>query len=430
MSNLRKGFHLMKLMKTQWKSYEQLKRLQEKKLRKILKHAYENIPLYHNKFKSVQIKPEDIHSVEDLIKIPFLTKDEIQNNFPTGIVLADINISKCWTPHTSGSTGKPLKIVYDDRAEDFEKACALRPNLSCGQRPFDKWVVITSPGNIQYKLKEKQWFQRFGLFSQDCISLFEETKNQISFLEKTNPDILDGYSSSIYLVANELKTQSNLRIKPKIVYGTSDLLTKKMRDVINSVFNVEMFDQFGSVEMGRTAWECPQHSGYHMDMEAVVMEFIRDNEQVSQGERGEIVYTNLFNYAMPFIRYKIEDVGIPTDEKCSCGRGLPLMKLIEGRKDAFIKLADGKIISPIVWTIILRPYNLKQYKVIQETENKIKIQIIPREGVDKSLPETIYKNICLALGSELPIEFELVNEIPREKSGKVRSVISKINVDW
>jgi phenylacetate-CoA ligase len=398
-------------MRSQWWSYEELKALQDKKLRAIVKYAYENIPLYREKFKKADVLPEEIKTVEDLVKLPCITKSEIQANFPDKIVASQVDINKCWTSRTSGSTGIPLTVVYDEAAEDFEKATALRPNLSCGQRLLDKWIVITSQDHIV----KKKWFQRFGLFAPEYISLFDDAEKQISILEKLNPDVLDGYASSIYLIAKEIKESGNEKLRPKIIYG--------------SVFNVEIFDQFGGVEMGRTAWECPEHAGYHIDMEAVVMEFLSDGEVVASGERGEIVYTNLYNYTMPFIRYKIGDVGIPTDEKCPCGRGLPLMKIIEGRKDAFVQVPNGRIFSPIIWTILLRPYELEHFKVIQEKIDEIKIQIVPGRGFSQETINNLKKDVNSVLGEEVTINIEALDEIPRE-AGKVRSVVSKVKIDW
>jgi len=422
MSNIRKAWNLFKLMRSQWWSFEDLRELQEKKLRAIVKYAYENIPLYHEKYKDAGVMPEDIRTTKDLVKLPFITKADIINNYPNRIVAPGIDINKCWTSNTSGTTGTPMSVAYDTNAEDFEKATALRPNLNCGQKFFDKWAVITCPDHIGHK----KWFQKFGLFSQEQISLFEDTKKQVQLLEKINPDILDGYSSSLYLIAKEIQASANKKVNPKIIYGTAEMLTAKMRGFINSVFNVEMFDQFGCVEMGRTAWECPEHSGYHIDMEAVVMEFIKDNEQVEYGERGEIVYTNLYNYAMPFIRYTSGDVGIPTDEKCPCGRSLPLMKILEGRKDAFMQTPDGRIIVPTVWIILLMHYTFEQYKVIQETINKINIQIAPgRDFKLENIPK-IKNDVSKLMGPEVIVDIQIVTEIPREKSGKIKPIVSKL----
>jgi len=412
-------------MKSQWWSNKKLKKLQEKRLRSIIKFAYEEVHIFHNKCKEARVRPEDIKTVEELVKVPFTTKDEIQANFPHGVLAKHVDLNKCWHSRTSGSTGRPMTMVYDQKAEDFEKATALRPNLTCGQGLRDKWATITSPAHTG-KLR---WFQKLGFFRQDFLSLFDTPENQLRILRKLNPDVLDGYASSIFLVARELEKGYNERIHPKLIFPSAEMLTEQMRETIISAFDLNPLDQYGCVEVGRTAWECHEHTGYHMDIESVVMEFVREGEQVSYGERGEIVYTCLYNYAMPMIRYRIGDVGVPSDESCPCGRGLPLMKRLEGRKDAYIKTPSGRIFSPIIWTVLLRPYNLVQFKVIQEKVDKIRIKIIPSKIFNQQTVESIKKDINNVLGEEVRLIVEIVKEIPRDSSGKIRSVISKINIE-
>jgi len=414
-------------MKSQWQPYEELRELQDRKLRAITKHAYENVPFYHQKFDSAGVSPEGIKTVEDLPKLPITTKQEVKDNFPDRIVAKGVDISKCWLPRTSGSTGIPLTVAYDEAAEDFQKAVALRPNLSCGQKPWDKWADITSPDRIH----DKQWFQKLGIFNPIGVSLFLEPKEQMSAIEKINPSIIDGYSSSIYLLAKAVQENGSDKIHPRIIYGTAEFLTNEMRECINSTFVVEMYDQFGCVEFGRTAWECPAHSGYHIDVEAVVMEFVRNGRQVPAGERGEIIYTTLYNYAMPLIRYAIGDIGVSSGRKCPCGRGLPLMESVEGRTDAFVQLPNGRIFSPIIWTISLRPFSdIAQFRVIQETIDKLRIQVVSGRGFTQDTINHIIRDVRHVLGDEVHIEIEPVDEIPRDKSGKVRSVISKVEIDW
>ena len=420
--SLRKIWNLYNLMKSQWKSNKELKILQEKRLRSVIKYSYEEIPLFHSKCKKVGVRPEEIKTVDDLAKIPLTTKAEIQANFPHGVVARNLDLSKCWKPRTSGSTGRPLTMVYDDIAEDFEKATALRPNLTCGQKPWSKWGVITSPDHIV----EEKWFQKLGLFSIDFVSLFDTAEDQIRMLRKLDVDVLDGYASSIYLIARELIRKGEDDIHPKFIFTTAEMLTEKMRDIIDSAFGLNIFDQFGCVEFGRTAWECAEHIGYHMDMESVVMEFIRDGDHVSPNESGEIVYTGLYNYAMPLIRYRIGDVGVPSDEMCPCGRGLTLMKRLEGRNDAFIRTPSGRILSPIIWTILLRPFDLLQFKVTQHRIDLIKIQVIPLKKFMSDNISNVIKRVTDVLGEDIEVIIELVGEIPRESSGKIRSVVSLI----
>jgi len=190
-----------------------------------------------------------------------------------------------------------------------------------------------------------------------------------------------------------------------------------------------MIDLFGCVELNRTAWECSEHAGYHIDVDAVVMEFISDGEAAAPGERGEIVYTGLYNYAMPLIRYAIEDVGVPSDEKCPCGRGLPLMKLVEGRSDSFMQTPDGRTISPIIWTLIMRQIpGVGQFKVIQERKDLVRILVVKDQAFTQATAGQIVHDVQEVMGKAMHVDVEVVEEIPRDKSGKVRCAVSKVAV--
>jgi len=220
-------------------------------------------------------------------------------------------------------------------------------------------------------------------------------------------------------------------IKPKIVFGTSEILDDETRKYINSVFEVEMVDMFGCVELNRTAWECSEHVGYHIDIDAVVMEFIRDGESVSMGERGEIVYTGLYNYAMPLIRYRIGDIGVPSDEICPCRRGLPLMKLIEGRTDSFMQVPDGRIFPAMIWEPIMRRIpGVGQFKAIQERKDLIRILLVNDEKFTQKTIDQIEHDVKAVMGEKINVETEIVDEIPKDKSGKVRAAVSNVRIRW
>lgn len=427
MSHLRKAVYLQKLMKQQWLKPKELEAIQLKMLRGIVKHAYTYVPFYHEKFRSVGIYPDDITSLEDLQKIPITTKKEVKENFPHRILSKGTDINSCWISQTSGSTGIPLKMVYGSRDEDYQKAVALRPNLSCGQKIRDKWAVFTSPSHIV----KKKWFQKMRVFSPEFISLFHEPDEHIQILKKIDPDILDGYASSIYLVAKKLRETGNDGIKPRLIFSTSELLTEDMRSCIESAFCVDVLDQFGCVELGRTAWECHEHAGYHIDSDAVVMEFLHEDMAVASGERGEIAYTGLYNYTMPLIRYSIGDIGVPSNELCPCGRGLPLMKLIEGRCDAFMTAPNGQIFSPIIWTVLMRGIpGIRQFKVIQEYSDLITIYIVKDQAFNESTIERIVNETKEAMGKETRVNVEIVEEITRDPSGKNRCAVSKVPFSW
>lgn len=427
MGSINKLMLLHQARKNQWLKPPELKELQNKKIRSIVKHAYDNTEFYHYKFRRAGIHPEDIKTVDDLKKLPFTTKEELRTQPLEAKISKDTDLSKCLVTETSGSTGIPLKIVYNKTADDFSKAINLRSHVENGLKIRSKWAVFGDPHHYQ----KPRWFQKLRIFSPVQISVFKPINEQIDTLTKFKPEVLDGYTSSIRLLAEAIEKNGIKDINPKVIFGTSELLDSETRKFINSVFDVEMIDHFGCVEFNRTAWECSEHAGYHIDADSVIMEFIENDENVSPGERGEIAYTGLYNYAMPLLRYKIEDVGIPSDDYCSCGRGLPLMKLIEGRSDSFMQVPDGRIFSPIVWTLITRKIpGVGQLKAIQEKKNMIRILLVKSREFSQNTISQIEHDVKEVMGHEMNVKVEVVGEIPKDKSGKVRAAVSNINISW
>jgi phenylacetate-CoA ligase len=132
---------------------------------------------------------------------------------------------------------------------------------------------------------------------------------------------------------------------------------------------------------------------------------------------------------MPLIRYKIEDIGVPSDEMCPCGRGLPLMKLIEGRSDSFMQTPDGRIFSPIIWTLIMRQIpGIGQFKAIQERRDLIRILVVKDQAFTEATAWQIVHDVQEVMGEEMHVDVDVVEDIPRDKSGKVRCAVSKVAI--
>lgn len=412
--------------RNQWLKPSELEELQTKKLRSIVKHAYENTEFYHKKFKEAGIYPDDIRTLNDLSKIPFTTKEELKQQKLEARLSKGTNLRKCVVNQTSGSTGIPLVVVFDEAADDFSKAINLRSHIENGLKLRSRWVVFANP----YRHHKPLWFQKLKFYHPITMSPFEHMDVLVDKLTKFKPEVLDGYTSSIGQLAEAVKTDDIRGINPKVVFGTSELLDPETRKLVNSVFDVEMIDHFGCVELNRTAWECSEHAGYHIDTDAVVMEFIENGENVSPGEKGEITYTGLYNYCMPLIRYNIGDIGIPSDELCPCGRGLPLMKLIEGRTDSFMHMPDGRTLSPRTWPIILKKFlEIEQFKVIQEKKDLIRVLVVKSTGFSQNTISQIKYDIKEIIGPEVNVNVEIVDEILKENSGKVRCAVSNVKVN-
>ncbi len=424
MSHILKAKYLYQLMRSQWKSFDELKAMQDKKLRAMIRYAYENVPFYQDKFDRAGVLPGDINTAEDLPKLPVTTKQEIKEGFPLQMIAKGVDINKCWLPHTSGSTGTPMIVAYNEAAEDFQKAVALRPNISCGQGYFDKWVTFTDPRHIT----GKKLFQHFGLFNPTRISLFESLDNQIALLRKIKPKILEGYPSHLYTLVKKIR-ELNASVNPKIIFTTAELLNSNVRKYIESNLNAPIYDQFGCVELGRTAWQCPKREGYHIDVEAIIMEFVAKGQQVAEGEVGEIVYTELYNFAMPLIRYASGDIGKLANRTCSCGRGLPLMEMVLGRRDDFLTCLNGSLITPITMDLIFKNMIvIDECRVIQERIDLIIVQTVSQKPLSQILLDEIESRIKTVLGKDIKLEIQQLDKLDKDTSGKLRKVISKVEV--
>jgi phenylacetate-CoA ligase len=209
---------------------------------------------------------------------------------------------------------------------------------------------------------------------------------------------------------------------------------------MEDVFDAPFYDQYGAAEIDRSAWQCPERQGYHMDIDSVITEFVdKDGNPVADGEQGEIVLTSLFNHAMPLIRYAIGDVGAPSDETCSCWRNLPLMKIVEGRKDSFLTIPGDRIVSPMVFNFAMSSFkyynDIDQYYIRQR---KVDFFDVSLKMANKSLLEkevssdfNMHFKKFFNLGEE-DIEFDVsfVDEIPLAPTGKILSVSSDLTTNW
>lgn len=413
---------------------QKFKRYQEKHLRSVVRYAYNFVPFYRQKLRSIGISPGDIVSLEDLSKLPIVRKEEIKREDPRRLVSSEYDLARLKVVKTSGSTGQPLQIFLNRAEDDWRKAIYMRANISCGQRARDHWVVLTSP----YHFSDTTGLQRkLGVYAQTCVSVFAPVSEQLMAVEKARADVLDGYSGSISMLAREVQRRGLTSIKPRIIFGTAELIDKNSIQSIERVFGAPYYDQFGCAELDRTGWMCPRKVGYHMDADSVITEFVDEKgENVSFGERGEVVYTSLFNYSMPLIRYAVGDVGIPSEETCSCGRRLPLMKVAEGRKTAFLLLPDGQLIHPLSLNQIMVMFELsgqiEKFRIVQKKLDLFKISIELREkNIDENVFKTkLVKHIVNTLASralrEEHFDVEFVEKIAIDKSGKYQTISSEV----
>jgi phenylacetate-CoA ligase len=234
------------------------------------------------------------------------------------------------------------------------------------------------------------------------------------------------------LLLARLCKSSDHRFRPRLIFTVGETLDIEAREFINSAFDTKVRDNYSCIEFGHLAWECPSNMGYHINTDCAVMEFVNDGEQVSPGERGEIVCTGLINHAMPLLRYELGDVAIPEEESCTCGVTLPLMRSVEGRRDDFLVATDGRLISPLAFSaepIEKGISGLRQYRIVQEKTDKVIIEIALQKENELPNQESLRqarKGMKDLLGQDMQVEFAIVQNIDKGSTGKVRRLISHL----
>jgi len=418
------------LRKTQWFSKKQIKKYQWKKLVALLKYAKKNVPYYSNVLKDKDLKN---FSKNEFRTIPFLNKSKIQKNFDSLISRKYLKSDLIYNS-TSGSTGEKLKFFNDKKRIGHREAIKFRNWEWTGIDLWDKKVKLwglhldTSKSD-SVKAKLSNWMKNI-IF----LSAYDLTKQSMEGyrkrINKTKPKLIISQPSVMYTFSKFIGNCNKPIHKPKAIILSAETLYPYQRKTIETTFNCKIYNRYGSREFGDMVQECEEHIGLHIYSERVYLEIVnKDGEPCEPGELGEIVVTDLDNYGFPFIRYKIGDMGIKSDEKCECGRGLPLLKSVEGRTFDIVVCPNGNYLAGTFWTILLRERikGIDDFKLIQKQIDKLNIKLVTTNEFNKTEKEKLLNIISNKCGEEMRVEIIKTDALEKTKSGKKRFIISEVN---
>jgi len=416
--------------RTQYMSSSEMKGLQWSLLENLLKHAYDNTFFYRQRFRSAGLRPGQIKDPDDLLALPILSKEDIQQNIE-GLIATGLYPNTLIEDYTGGSTGKPLKFYYNEERSQRRAASRIRHNRWSGWDIGEKMAVLWgAPSDIadrSFKKKVKNLILNRTV-SLDSFDMTEENMEAYTaFMEKYRPAAILAYANSIYLYARFLKERSH-SIHPKGIICSAETLTPEKRSLIESVFNCKAFDRYGSREVGLIASECECHRGMHINAENIYLEVINaSGKHADEGEVGKVIVTDLHNYSMPFIRYEIGDMAVASYAECECGRGLPLVSNIEGRVSDFIVTPSGRMVHGEYFTHLFYGIDgVMQFQLIQEDIRGVYIDVVPGEGYSQETIEKIKAKARDYLGKDMRVEVRKVKSIPKTATGKYRFTISRI----
>ena len=418
--------HYAFFQKAQWWSREQLASYQNELLRHTIRTAYNETLFYKKLLDKYGIKPSDISTVGDLNRLPVVTKDMLRQAYPR-----ECTRKTNWPYreyHTSGSTGKCFTVRVDNYSMSIARALMLlRTNFS-GWNIGDRCLQTGMTINRDIIKKLKDVFLRISYVS--AFNLSDPVIDR--YLEIINDNqchFVMGYAASLYLIAKRASEVGfNYQLRGVVSWG--DNMFTHYRNLIEKQFKCKVTDSYGCGEGIQVGAQCGCSAGsYHLFMPHVVVEFTHNGQTVPSGELGDILLTRLDPGAMPLIRYSVGDVGRGNSrEECACGRGLEMMKSIDGRAADIILTPNGnRLIVHFFTGIFEYAKTIDTFQVVQETLDEIIIRIVTRQNFHISHWEPIEKEIKKKGGYDLNIKMEIVRNIPLEKSNKRRFVISRIN---
>ncbi len=413
------------LRSTEKWSKEKIIEYQNKHLRNIVKYAYTYVPFYHDLYKNASIDVEKIRTIDDLKKLPVISKNDIVKNWDK---FTSIKKERYIVRSTSGTTGHPftLRISYD--LDVLDKANAYRRDLWGG---YDGGWIARLVGDKPVKdcsrnpLYRKSYVMNRVIFPSYCLSV-DNIKRIITDLKKLKVKYLQCYPSTGYILAKYLELQDKF-LPLKSVFYSSEPLYDYQRQIMEERFRSNLFGYYSSAEEIISALECEQGS-YHLTQVDGILEIIRNGEKVSVGEKGFTIATSLHNRVMPLIRYALNDYTGFNKEACSCGRTLPVIYPVETKKEDFIITTKGNILSPSLLHFPIHHSNkIIESQIIQKEINKIIFKIVPNTAFSKEDEKNLMDSFKELLGKEMEIEIEYVRNIHRTKNQKKRFVINEMN---
>lgn len=417
------------LEESQWWSHDRIERHQLERLRAFLSKIASTVPYYRNLFKSVAFNPTELRALTDLTVIPFLTKPIIRANTERLTARGAPWLKRY---NTGGSSGEPLVFFLDRGRISHDVAAKWRGTRWWGVDIGDPEIVVWgSP--IELGAQDRIRAIRDRVLRSTLLPAFELSEPKLDAfvreIRTRRPAMLFGYPSVLAHIARHAakRGQSLADAGVRVAFVTSERLYPEQREQIVRGFGCQVANSYGGRDSGLIAHECPS-GGMHVSAEDIILEIV-DGEGRPQppGVAGEIVVTHMAGESFPFVRYRTGDIGVLDDRMCECGRGLPLIKELQGRTTDFVVAKNGTVMHGLALIYVVRDLpGIDKFKIVQESVDETKVLLVPGPSFDPSVAKRIETAMTERLGSGVRIDVQIVQDIPMERSGKFRYVTSKV----
>jgi phenylacetate-CoA ligase len=429
--------YLREFERTQFLPPEEIRALVLERLQRLLGHAYEQCPFYRNRLDRSGFVPHDLRSLDDLSAVPILEKGDIQRHRDE-MVATDWPRADLIENQTGGSTGTPVSFYLSNQRRRSRAAATLRHNRWAGWNVGDKIAVIwgaprdVPQGTWKARLRNALITRSIWL---DAAHVTEFKLKQFqAAMRRFRPKHVLAYATPLVLFARYLKERELPVHRPESIVVSAEVLEPSDRALVEQVFGCPVFNRYGCREVSVIASECEQHDGLHVMAEGLYVEVVEGDRPAEPGELGEVLVTDLLNFAMPLVRYRIGDMAVYDPTPCPCGRGLPRLKSVEGRVTDFVVGSDGRLVSGVFLNtyVVARRPALGQVQLRQDVPGQVlyKIAADGRRDISPSDLKFLQTETKRYVGSDTKVEYELVERLRPEPSGKYLFCRSSVACDF
>jgi phenylacetate-CoA ligase len=394
-------------------------------LRRLIIHAYANVPYYRQLFDSHGVDPAKIRTVEDLRHVPITSKKDLQVQPPSDLVTRGVDLQSLIVLMTNGSSGQPFAVRRTWLEQNWLHTFRLRAHRYLGRRLTDRMVRVghVRPVDVRDSKILGRALGKLGIYRSVEVSTLLEPEDILARLRDLRPQVLNGYPGVLSRLAGLMSESDRKVISPRFVVTGAEVLTQQQREQIETGLDVPVYDIYGCSEFNVVAWECKDTGEMHTCDDAVITEVVQDGHSVITGERGEVVATGLHSYAMPLIRYRLDDVVTKGDARCACGLPYATVRTVQGRVADHFVLPSGRMIHPFEIDEEIRDERdawVAQYQLVQERTDLIVLQVVSFVDPPPGRLSSLTNSVGALLGEDVKFEVRFVREIPPDSGGKHR----------
>lgn len=416
----------------QWRSPDEIQALQWRKLKALVAYCWAGVPFYRTWWGEAGLQSdEDIRTLEDYARLPALTKPVIRAH-AEALVAPQLRDALYWKT-TGGSTGEPLRFGYTRESYERRVAVMLRGYGFAGARHGERtaflWgAPVAAPAGFAL-WKDRLYHAAFNRRMFNAFDMSEaRIADYVAAINRFRPDTVVGYVGPLDALAAWAEAHGRALHRPKRVLGAAEALHPHQRERIGRAFGAPVFDTYGCREFMLIAAECEAHDGLHINADHLLLEFgATPTGGGSDSGPADLIVTDLYNFGMPLMRYVNGDLGTRGASSCRCGRGLPKLVKVDGRRLDALRMPDGRLLPGEYVVYVFLPFTgIRQYQVVQREPDALLVRLVPDHDFDPSVHARIEQGLRLLIGEHVRIAFEHVDAIALTPSGKRRVTVCEL----